>query len=129
MKEKLKIRIGEMTITPIFDMPAWKAIEDKYDCTINDVLDRLDWKKRGWIDMTVGVLTIMCNRALELAGEEKRLDEETVWRMIPAGAAKPACLVCVTNIGIAMRTTHVSEDDGPVDLVLREIEKKEEPAE
>lgn len=129
MAEKLKIRIGEMTITPFFDMKAWKRIEDKYDCTINDVMDQLDWGKRGWIDMTIGVMTILCNRALELAGEEPRFDEETMWRMIPPGAAKPACLVCVTNIGIEMRTTHVSEDKGPVDLVLREIEKKEEPEE
>lgn len=129
MKKRLMIKIGEMTITPVFDMPAWKTLEDKYDCTINDILDRLDWGKRGWIDATIGVATILCNRALELSGEETRLDEETMWRMIPPGAAKAACLACVTNIGIGLRTTHVSKDEGPVDLVLREIEKKEEPAE
>ena len=125
-KERMRIEIGMMKIMPIFDVPAWEDVEEKFG-SLDAALEKLRAQK-GWQRATIAMAAILCNRALELTGE-KLIDEKTCARLItPMQAAKVrnACLMAISE---GIRTEHRSEEDEnePVDLVLREIEKKAEP--
>ncbi|MBQ8617656.1 MAG: hypothetical protein IJ418_09090 [Clostridia bacterium] len=126
MKERKRIRIGMMEIMPIFDVPAWEDVEEKFG-SLDEALKRLNGKK-GWQRATISMTTILCNRALEMTGD-KLLDERTVARLMPVKHAMAARTACVMAIADGIRTEHSSEpeENERVDLVLREIEKKAEP--
>ena len=128
MKEGKHIQIGMMKIMPIFDVPAWGDIEEKFG-GLDEALEKLKAKK-GWQRATISMTTILCNRALDMAGG-KLLDEKTVTRLMPARHAIEARTACIMAIakGLAMEHTGEPEENERVDLVLREIEKKAEPAE
>lgn len=128
MKEGKRIQIGMMKIMPIFDIPAWEDIEKKFG-SLDEALEKLKGQK-GWQRATISMVTILCNRTLDMAGE-KPLDEKTVARLIPARhaiEARTACIVAIAD-GLRMEHTDKLEENERVDLVLREIEKKAEPAE
>ena len=126
MKERKRIRIGMMEIMPIFDVPAWEDVEEKFG-SLDEALKRLNGKK-GWQRATISMTTILCNRALEMTGD-KLLDERTVARLMPVKHAMAARTAWVMAIADGIRTEHSSEpeENERVDLVLREIEKKAEP--
>lgn len=127
MKESKKmIQIGMMKIMPIFDTPAWGDIEERFG-SLKAALAKLE-APRGWQRPTAAMATILCNRALEEMGEPL-LEEKKVMRMIPPSKAYEVRTTCLRAIGEGCRMEHKAEDEGPVDLVLREIEKKAEPAE
>lgn len=126
MKEGKRIEVGMMKIMPIFDTPAWGDIEEKFG-SLDAALEKLK-ADRGWQRTTIGVATILCNRALELAGD-KPITEKMMTRFVTpkkAASVRNACLIAIAE---GIRTEHRSEEEesGPVDLVLREIEKKPEP--
>lgn len=127
-KERKRIKIGMMEIMPIFDMPAWDDVEEKFG-SLDAALEKLKAEK-GWRRATISMATILCNRALEFAGE-KQLEERHVARMLvnrDSFSVRTACLLAITD---GLNAEHKSEDKANerVDLVLREIEKKPEPAE
>lgn len=128
MKEGKHIQIGMMKIMPIFDIPAWEDIEERFG-SLDEALEKLKGQK-GWQRATISMTTILCNRTLDMAGE-KPLDEKTVARLMPprhAIEARTACILAIAA-GLAMEHTGEPEENERVDLVLREIEKKAEPAE
>ena len=126
-EEKRRIEIGMMKIMPIFDVPAWEDIEKRLG-SLDEAIASLR-KEKGWQRATIAAATILCNRALEIAGD-KPITEAYAARMIRpirAGEVRNACLFAIAE---GMRTEHRGDaEDEPVDLVLREIEKKQEPAE
>ena len=126
MKEGKRIQIGMMKIMPIFDTPAWGDIEERFG-SLKEALAKLEAPK-GWQRATAAMATILCNRALEEMGEPL-LEEKKVARMIPPKEANDVRVACLRAIAIGSRVEHKMDDDAPVDLVLREIEKKAEPAE
>ena len=126
MKENKRIEIGMMKIMPIFDTPAWDDIEQKFG-SLDKALEKLK-AERGWQRATISAATILCNRALELAGDAP-ITERTAAKFITpkkAAGVRNACLIAIAE---GIRTEHRSEEDDnePIDLVLREIEKKAEP--
>lgn len=126
MKERKRIRIGMMEIMPIFDMPAWDDVEEKFG-SLDEALEKLKAEK-GWRRATITMATILCNRALDLAGD-KPLEERYVTRMMvnrDSYSVRTACLMAITE---GLRTEHKGEpkENERIDLVLREIEKKAEP--
>ena len=125
MEEK-RIQIGMMKIMPIFDIPAWDDIEKKFG-SLDEALEKLQ-AKNGWQRAMISVATILCNRALELAGDEP-LEEKKVARLLPPKYAHQARTACLWAIAEGSRVEHksVEEESETVDLVLREIEKKPEP--
>lgn len=126
MEEKRRIQIGMMKIMPIFDVPAWADVEEKFG-SLDAALESLK-KKNGWQRATISMATILCNRALEMAGEPL-LEEKTVARMLAPKHAVWARNNCLFAIADGLRMEHVCEpEEGQrIDLVLREIEKKAEP--
>lgn len=124
-KERKRIRIGTMEIVPIFDIPAWEDVEEKFG-SLDEAIDKLRAKK-GWQRATVSMATILCNRALDLAGE-KTMDERYVARMLPfrdAYSVRTACILAITE---GLMTEHKGEAENErIDLVLQAIEKKPEP--
>ena len=126
MEEKKRIQIGMMKIMPIFDVPAWAEVEEKFG-SLDEALDALK-KGKGWQRATITMTTILCNRALEMA-DENLLTEKDVARLLAPKHAPGARDNCVWAIADGLRMEHVSEpEEGErIDLVLREIEKKAEP--
>ena len=126
MKEGKRIEIGMMKIMPIFDTPAWDDIEQKFG-SLDAAIEKLK-ADRGWQRATISAATILCNRALELNGE-KPIDEKMAARFITPKKAAGVRNACLIAIATGIHTEHRSEEDdsGPIDLVLREIEKKPEP--
>ena len=126
MNQGKYIQIGMMKIMPIFDVPAWGDVEEKFG-SLDEALKRLNGNK-GWQRATISMVTILCNRTLEMTGD-KLLDERTVARLMPVKHAMEARTACVMAIANGIRTEHTSEPEKNerVDLVLREIEKKAEP--
>lgn len=124
-KERKRIKIGMMEIMPIFDIPAWEDIEEKFG-SLDTAIEKLKAKK-GWQRATVSMATILCNRALDLAGD-KPLDERYVARMLPfrdAYSVRTACILAITE---GLNTEHKSDTENErIDLVLQAIEKKAEP--
>lgn len=126
MEEKRRIQIGMMKIMPIFDVPAWADVEEKFG-SLDAALEAMK-KDRGWQRATISMVTILCNRALEMAGE-KPLEEKEVARLLApkhAPMARNNCMWAIAD-GLRMEHTGEPEDEQRVDLVLREIEKKAEP--
>lgn len=126
MKNKKRIRIGMMEIMPIFDIPAWGDMQERFG-SLDKALELLK-KEKGWQRPTVAIATILCNRALELAGD-KPLEERYVGKMLPykdAWSVRTACLLAITE-GLMMEHVSEPEEGERVDLVLRAIEKKPEP--
>ena len=126
MKNKKRIRIGMMEIMPIFDIPAWGDMQERFG-SLDKALELLK-KEKGWQRPTIAIATILCNRALELAGE-KTLEERDVGRMLvykDAWSVRTACLNAITE-GLMMEHTSEPAEGERVDLVLREIQKKTEP--
>ena len=126
MKNEKRIRIGMMEIMPIFDMPAWDDIEKRFG-SLDAAIEKLK-ASTGWRRDTIAIATILCNRALDLAGK-KPLEERYVARMMvnrEAYGVRTACILAITE---GLNAEHKSEEkeDERIDLVLREIEKKEEP--
>lgn len=126
MKEGARIQIGMMKIMPVFDIPAWEDAEEAFG-SLDEMLTRLRAKK-GWQRATIRAAVILCNRALEMAGEPP-IDEKTAARLIAPMRAAQVRNACLMAIAEGIRTEHRSEEDenAVVDLVLREIEKKAEP--
>lgn len=126
MEESRRIQIGMMKIMPIFDVPAWADVEEKFG-GLDEALEALK-KTKGWQRATISMVTILCNRALEMAGE-KLLTEKDVVRLLAPKHAVKARNNCVWAIadGLCMEHTGEPEDGQRIDLVLREIEKKAEP--
>lgn len=122
------IRIGMTQVMPIFDMPAWGDIEERFG-SLKEALDAVS-KARGWQRPTAALATILCNRTIEMSGGEL-LREKDVMRLIRPQDARQARNACLDAITRGSRMEHKPEDDGPVDLVLAQIEseKKAEPAE
>ena len=128
MKDGKRIQIGMMKIMPIFDIPAWDEIEQKFG-SLDAALEKLKGDK-GWKSAMISIAAILCSRTLEMAGEAP-IDEKTVARMIPPKYVMDARIACVQAIAKGLNIEHKEkqEENERVDLVLREIEKKEEPAE
>lgn len=128
MKEGKRIQIGMMKIMPIFDIPAWDEVEERFG-SLDEALEKLKGGK-GWRKATIAMTAILCSRTLVLAGD-KPLDERTVEKLLPPRYAMDAKIACVQAIskGLRMDYKDKQEESERIDLVLREIEKKEEPAE
>lgn len=124
--DKMRIQIGTMKIVPIFDVPAWEDVEERFG-SLDAALDKLRAQK-GWQRATIAMAAILCSRALDLTGG-KPIDEKACARMITPRQAAGVRNACLMAISEGIRTEHRSEEDEnePIDLVLREIEKKEEP--
>ena len=126
MKEGRRIRIGMMQIMPIFDVAAWGDIEEKFG-GLKEAFASIQ-KEKGWQRPTAEMISILCNRALEIAGDKPELTGAKVLRVLSPKEAFSARTACVEAINRGMKTEHKSEDEHEhVDLVLREIEKKENP--
>ena len=128
MEKGKRIRIGMMDIMPIFDIPAWGDVEEKFG-SLDAAIDKLKAKK-GWQRATVTMATILCNRALELAGDAT-LTESFAARHMPYKDAYSVRTACILAITAGLKMEHKSEEaeEERVDLVLRAIEKKAEPEE
>lgn len=125
MNEMMRIEIGMMKIMPIFDTPAWEDFEKKFG-SLDEAIEKLKAEK-GWQRATISAATILCNRALELAGE-KPIDEKRMAKYVTPKRAPHVRNICLMAIVEGIHTEHKNDDeDEVVDLVLREIEKKPEP--
>lgn len=127
-KETKTIRIGMTEVMPIFDMPAWGDIEERFG-SLKEALAAVS-KAHGWQRPTAALTTILCNRTIEISGGEP-LREKDVMRMIHPQDARSVRNACLDAITRGSRMEHKPDEDGPVDLVLAQIEseKKADPAE
>lgn len=118
------IEIGMTKVMPIFDTNAWIAMDEAFG-SLDEALSALQ-KPKGWAKATAKCVAILCERALEESGE-KPIGEKAVGKMIPPKKMQLARIACLEAIAEGSRMEYPIETDGKEDLVLKEIEKKENP--
>lgn len=90
--------------------------------------------KRGFanvehLECLAKTIVIMGNAGLEEAGEEPNLTEKKVMRALKPKMIAESVSLCMDAMAEGMQSEiPEKKKDGPVDVVLEEMEKKKEPA-
>ncbi|MBP3657581.1 MAG: hypothetical protein J6K32_12940 [Clostridia bacterium] len=134
------IRIGARRITPLFDLVAWRAIEEEMG-DIHKLLEQLDSEDSAIRrKATISAARILANNAIEarmeraqeigvkMTDEERRpITERQLERATPPKRVPDLRHVVILAINKGMKCDYDAADEEPVDVVLEEIAKKRNP--
>ena len=123
-----KIRFGRREVTPLFDLVAWEAIEEEYgdlSTAFNKLSTEDDAAERR--KATLNLAVILCNNRLEARGEAPDITLKEMTRGVPPKRLPEVRLAVIEAINRGMRSDYDQADEEPVDVVLEEIEKKQNP--
>lgn len=124
----MTIRIGKRAYCPLFDLAAWEQIDDSFG-GLDEMLERLNDKddaakrRRSTVELAV----LLINNGLEAAGSDERITEQQAMRGIPPKRLPDVRMMCIEAINAGMRSDYDAADEEPVDVVLEEIAKKQNP--
>lgn len=123
-----KIRFGRREVEPLFDLVAWEAIEEEFD-DLNKAFKALgaeaDAAERR--KMTLSLAVILCNNRLEAEGKTADITMKEMTRGVPPKRLPDVRLEVIEAINRGMRSDYDEADEEPVDVVLEEISKKQNP--
>lgn len=123
-----KIRFGEREIAPLFDLVAWDTIEaecgDLYKA-LDQIGDEADAKVRRKATLTLA--TILCNNRLDAEGKAQDITVKEMTRGVPPKRLPEVRIAVIEAINRGMRSDYDQADEEPVDVVLEEIAKKQNP--
>lgn len=123
-----KIRFGRREVEPLFDLVAWEAIEEEFD-DLNKAFKALgaeaDAAERR--KMTLSLAVILCNNRLEAEGKTADITLKEMTRGVPPKRLPDVRLEVIEAINRGMRSDYDEADEEPVDVVLEEIAKKQNP--
>lgn len=124
------IRIGKREIEPLFDLAAWEMIEERFG-DLNTALGKLNNKEdaKECRKATIALAAILCKNAMEAGGEESDVTEEAMRRAIPIKRVGDVRLAVVLAINKGFKSDYDPADEAPVDVVLEELAKKNNPEE
>jgi len=121
-----KIKIGKMSVEPVFTVAAWMDIEERFGA-LGAAVDAM--KEDGkWIEATAAMTAILCNQGLRKLGKKPALTQENVLNLMltmKSAQMLKARNLCLAAIVEGSRTeTEEDDDEEPVDVVLEELQKK-----
>lgn len=123
-----KIRFGRREVAPLFDLVAWEAIEEEFD-DLNKAFKALgaeaDAAERR--KTTLSLAVILCNNGLEAEGKTPDITLKEMTRGVPPKRLPDVRLEVIEAINSGMRSDYDEADEEPVDVVLEEIAKKQNP--
>ena len=123
-----KIRFGRREVAPLFDLVAWEAIEEEFD-DLNKAFKALgaeaDAAERR--KTTLSLAVILCNNRLEAEGKMPDITLKEMTRGVPPKRLPDVRLEVIEAINRGMRSDYDEADEEPVDVVLEEIAKKQNP--
>ena len=123
-----KIRFGRREVTPLFDLVAWEAIEEEYGdlskafAKLSTEDDAAERRKA-----TLNLAVILCNNRLEARGEAPDITLKEMTRGVPPKRLPEVRLAVIEAINRGMHSDYDQADEEPVDVVLEEIGKKQNP--
>ena len=123
-----KIRFGRREVAPLFDLVAWDKIEEEHG-DLYKALDKLGDKAEGNESrkVTLSIATILCNNRLDAEGKEPDITIKEMTRGVPPKRLPEVRLAVIGAINRGMRSDYDQADEEPVDVVLEEIAKKQNP--
>ena len=123
-----KIRFGEREIAPLFDLVAWDTIEAEcgdLHAALDQIGDEADAKARRKATLTLA--TILCNNRLDAEGKAQDITVKEMTRGVPPKRLPEVRIAVIEAINRGMRSDYDQADEEPVDVVLEEIAKKQNP--
>ena len=123
-----KIRFGRREVAPLFDLVAWEAIEEEYG-DLSTAFAKLsaedDAAERRKTALNLAV--ILCNNRMEAKGETPDITLKEMTRGVPPKRLPEVRLAVIEEINRGMHSDYDQADEEPVDVVLEEIAKKQNP--
>lgn len=123
-----KIRFGRREVAPLFDLVAWEAIEEEFD-ELNKAFKALDAEADAAErrKTTLSLAVILCNNRLEAEGKTADITLKEMTRGVPPKRLPDVRLEVIEAINRGMHSDYDEADEEPVDVVLEEIAKKQNP--
>lgn len=122
------IRFGQREIAPLFDLVAWETIEAEYGDlykALEQIGEEADAKARR--RATLALAAILCNNRLDAEGKEANVTIKEMTRGVPPKRLPEVRIAVIEAINRGMRSDYDAADEEPVDVVLEEIAKKQNP--
>lgn len=122
-----KIRFGRRQIEPLFDLVAWEKIEEELG-DLSAALEDIDAQETATRrKTTLRLAVILCNNRLDAEGREPDVTEKEMTRGVPPKRLPEVRLAVIRAINKGMNSDYDQADEEPVDVVLEEIAKKQNP--
>lgn len=123
-----KIRFGRRQVEPLFDLVAWERIEEEFG-SIDDAFEQLSENAQPAVrrKATLKMATILCNNRLDAEGKAMDVTMKEMTRGVPPKYLQNVRLQVISAINKGLRSDYDPADEEPVDVVLEEIAKKQNP--
>lgn len=123
-----KIRFGRREVAPLFDLVAWEAIEEEYG-DMSEALAKLSTEDNAAErrKTTLSLAVILCNNRLEAEGKAPDITLKELTRGVPPKRLPEVRLAVIEAINRGMHSDYDEDNEEPVDVVLEEIAKKQNP--
>jgi len=124
---KLSMTVGGRELTMRFDLKAWTEIDETFG-SLEDMRKKTGGKEKPMVH-SLQMTAIMANAGERYAGRQPDMTPEWLQEHLTPKQAQLANSLAKLAIAAGMKRENVNdEDDGPVDVVAEEIQKKTEKA-